>query len=79
MFTYPFEILKPMSEMRRLLLFDGMQGVGKSTMACITAWYMATVGYKTLLLTTGPAGHSSIIPSCNVDHEVKPVDTVPRL
>lgn len=78
-FTYPFEILKPMPEKRRLLLFGGIEGAGKSTMACITAWYMAAVGYRTLLLTADPATHIGIILGCDVDHEVKPVAAVPRL
>ena len=78
-FTYPFEVLKPMPEKKRLLLFAGMEGVGKNTMASITAWYMAAVGYRTLLLTADPAVHIGIILGCDVGHEVKPVATVPRL
>lgn len=78
-FTYPFEVLKPVPGKRRLILFGGMEGAGKSTMACITAWYMAAVGYRTLLLTADPTAHVGIILGCDVDHEVKPVAAVPRL
>ena len=78
-FTYPFEVLKPMPEKRRLLLFGGMEGVGKSTMACIATWYMAAVCYRTLLLTADPAARIGIILGCDVGHDVKPVAAVPRL
>ncbi len=39
------------------LFFTGKGGVGKTTISCITALYIAQKGFKTLLVTTDPAAH----------------------
>jgi arsenite/tail-anchored protein-transporting ATPase len=39
----------------RYIFFSGKGGVGKSTMSCATALWLATSGHKTLLVTTDPA------------------------
>ena len=44
--------------MAKLILFTGKGGVGKSTTSAATAYYWATKGYKTLLVSSDPA-HST--------------------
>jgi arsenite-transporting ATPase len=42
---------------RRTIFFTGKGGVGKTVASCISAVWLASHGYKTLLLTTDPAAH----------------------
>jgi arsenite-transporting ATPase len=42
---------------RRTIFFTGKGGVGKTVSSCISAVWLASQGYKTLLLTTDPAAH----------------------
>lgn len=42
---------------RKNIFFAGKGGVGKTSMACITAIHTSQKGYKTLLMTTDPAAH----------------------
>lgn len=53
----PADLLLPRPGARRRIFFAGKGGVGKTTMACTSALYMANQGYKTLLVTTDPAAH----------------------
>jgi len=39
------------------IFITGKGGVGKTTLSCIAALYISQKGFKTLLLTTDPAGH----------------------
>jgi arsenite-transporting ATPase len=41
----------------KAIFFTGKGGVGKTTISCISALYIAEKGYKTLLVTTDPAAH----------------------
>lgn len=41
----------------KALFFTGKGGVGKTTISCIAAIYIALKGFKTLLVTTDPAAH----------------------
>ncbi|HEC97188.1 MAG TPA: arsenic-transporting ATPase [Nitrospirae bacterium] len=41
----------------KAIFFTGKGGVGKTTISCITALYIAQKGFKTLLVTTDPAAH----------------------
>ncbi|MEW6107781.1 MAG: TRC40/GET3/ArsA family transport-energizing ATPase [Nitrospirota bacterium] len=41
----------------KAIFFTGKGGVGKTSMSCITALYIAQKGVKTLLVTTDPAAH----------------------
>jgi arsenite-transporting ATPase len=45
----------------RFIFFSGKGGVGKSTMSCATAVWLAEKGYNTLLVTTDPAPNLSDI------------------
>jgi arsenite-transporting ATPase len=59
-------VLMEKPDMERLLLprrgtravfFTGKGGVGKTSISCIAALYVAQKGFKTLLVTTDPAAH----------------------
>lgn len=50
-------LLYPKQGQRKNIFFSGKGGVGKTSVACITAVHTAGRGYKTLLLTTDPAAH----------------------
>jgi arsenite-transporting ATPase len=63
----------------RYLFFSGKGGVGKSTMSCATAVWLAGKGFKTLLVTTDPAPNLSDIFGQNIGHKVTPIDMVPNL
>ena len=41
----------------KALFFTGKGGVGKTTISCIVALYIAQNGFKTLIVTTDPAAH----------------------
>jgi arsenite-transporting ATPase len=67
------------SEKTRYVFFTGKGGVGKSTVACMTALHMAEKGFKTLILTTDPASHLEAIFEQKVDHEPRAIKGVPTL
>ncbi len=64
---------------RRTVFFAGKGGVGKTVASCITAVWLARLGYKTLLLTTDPAAHLGDVLDTPVGDEVAPVDGQPNL
>jgi len=78
-FTFPFNIYKPVIHKTRLLLIGGKEGVGKSTLACVTAYYMSMLGYNTLLLTADPTAHIGIMLGSEIPPRVESVPAVPRL
>ncbi len=45
------------SSQTKAIFFTGKGGVGKTSISCITALYIARKGIKTLLVTTDPAAH----------------------
>jgi arsenite-transporting ATPase len=63
----------------RYLFFMGKGGVGKSTLASLTAVYLANRGFKTLLLTTDPASHLHNILGQEVGHEPTEIKGVASL
>ena len=66
-------------EKTRFVFITGKGGVGKSTIASITAIYLADQGYKTLVLTTDPAAHLQAIFEQPVTHEPSPIHGIPNL
>ncbi|MDA8235670.1 MAG: TRC40/GET3/ArsA family transport-energizing ATPase [Clostridia bacterium] len=50
-------LLMPQKGQTRAMFFAGKGGVGKTTVSCITALWLAKQGVKTLLITTDPAAH----------------------
>jgi len=63
----------------RFLFFSGKGGVGKSTMSCATAVWLAGQGYKTMLVTTDPAPNLSDIFAQDIGHKITPINKVPNL
>jgi arsenite-transporting ATPase len=72
-------LLRPGGTGVRQVFFAGKGGVGKTTMACLTAVHAAREGYRTLLITTDPAGHIGSVLGKIVGDQVAPVDGVPGL
>lgn len=50
-------LIYPRDGIRKNIFFAGKGGVGKTSMACVTAVQTSMKGYKTLLMTTDPAAH----------------------
>lgn len=63
----------------RFIFFSGKGGVGKSTMSCATAVWLAKNGYKTLLVTTDPAPNLSDIFSQKIGHRIAEINDVKNL
>jgi arsenite-transporting ATPase len=57
----------------KFIFFSGKGGVGKSTMSCATAVWLAKAGYKTLLVTTDPAPNLADIFGQTIGHHVTPI------
>jgi len=64
---------------RKNIFFSGKGGVGKTSMACITAVETARKGYKTLLLTTDPAAHIGNVLDQPIGDEITAVEGVDNL
>jgi arsenite/tail-anchored protein-transporting ATPase len=69
----------PRDEKTRFIFFSGKGGVGKSTMSCATAVWLAGKGYKTLLVTTDPAPNLSDIFNQPIGHQVTPIKGIHNL
>ena len=63
----------------KFIFFSGKGGVGKSTMSCSTAVWLANQGYKTLLVTTDPAPNLSDIFNQEVGHRVTKINNIQNL
>ncbi|MCY0897494.1 MAG: ArsA family ATPase [Firmicutes bacterium] len=72
-------MLSPSVQDIRRLFFSGKGGVGKTTLATITAVAAAEAGYRTLLVTTDPAVHIGWVLQTTVSHRVQEVEFVPNL
>ncbi len=72
-------LLRPSAKGTRQVFFAGKGGVGKTTVACLTAVHAARQGYQTLLLTTDPAAHTGSVLGKVVTDQVRPVDGVSGL
>jgi arsenite-transporting ATPase len=64
---------------QRFIFFSGKGGVGKSTMSCATAVWLARQGYRTLLVTTDPAPNLSDIFGQTIGHKVTSIHGVENL
>ncbi len=53
----------------KVIFFTGKGGVGKTTVSCIAALYIAEKGVKTLLVTTDPAAHTGEVLDMKVGGE----------
>lgn len=63
----------------KFIFFSGKGGVGKSTMSCATAIWLAKNGYKTLLVTTDPAPNLSDIFGQQIGHNITAINNVENL
>jgi arsenite-transporting ATPase len=72
------ELLRPNGQ-TKAIFFTGKGGVGKTTVSCAAAFYLASEGYKTLLLTTDPASHIGEVLSQHVRDTIQPVQGVNNL
>ncbi len=63
----------------KFLFFSGKGGVGKSTMSCATAVWLAKKGYKTIIVTTDPAPNLSDIFGQDIGHKITPINGVDNL
>lgn len=63
----------------KFIFFSGKGGVGKSTMSCATAVWLAKKGYKTLIVTTDPAPNLSDIFGQQIGHKITAINNVENL
>ena len=68
------KILYPVKGQQKNIFFSGKGGVGKTSMACITAVETAAKGFKTLLLTTDPASHIGSVLDCPITDHITNVE-----
>ncbi|WP_135822224.1 arsenical pump-driving ATPase [Halostella litorea] len=73
------EVVEPTGEETEFVFFSGKGGVGKSTVSCATAAWLADNGYETLLVTTDPAPNLSDIFEQEIGHEVTGIRNVENL
>ncbi len=73
------ELIEPKGKDVKFIFFSGKGGVGKSTMSCATALWLAKKGYKTLLVTTDPAPNLSDIFSQKIGHHITPIHGIENL
>jgi arsenite/tail-anchored protein-transporting ATPase len=73
------KLLVPEKGGQKYIIFAGKGGVGKTSMACVTAVATARAGCRTLLLTTDPAAHIGNVLDRPVSAEVTPVEGVENL
>ena len=73
------EVVEPSGDDTEFVFFSGKGGVGKSTVSCATATWLAGNDYETLLVTTDPAPNLSDIFGQSIGHEVTAIDGVENL
>ena len=73
------DVVVPKTKEVKFIFFSGKGGVGKSTMSCATAVWLAQEGYKTLLVTTDPAPNLSDIFSQEIGHHITPINGIDNL
>jgi len=72
-------LIEPEKGKTKFIFFSGKGGVGKSTMSCATAVWLARKGYKTLIVTTDPAPNLGDIFEQEIGHRIIAIDKVPNL
>lgn len=61
------------------LFFTGKGGVGKTSLACATAVYLAGQGRRILLVSTDPASNVGQVFGVAIGHQITSIDAVPGL
>ena len=72
-------LIEPEAGKTKFIFFSGKGGVGKSTMSCATAVWLARKGYKTLIVTTDPAPNLGDIFGQEIGHHIAAIRNVPNL
>ncbi|WP_253738991.1 arsenical pump-driving ATPase [Halohasta salina] len=72
-------IVEPSGDDTEFVFFSGKGGVGKSTVSCATATWLADNDYNTLLVTTDPAPNLSDIFGQEIGHEVTEIQDIDNL
>ncbi|AUX08079.1 arsenite-transporting ATPase [Halalkaliarchaeum desulfuricum] len=75
----PRELVEPAGDATEFVFFSGKGGVGKSTVSCATAQWLAEEGYDTLLVTTDPAPNLGDIFDQSIGHSVTGIHGVENL
>src|SRR5512136_2279321 len=57
----------------QFIFFAGKGGVGKTTMACATAYHYAQSGHRTLIITTDPASNLADVFESEIGHKITPL------
>src|SRR5512136_203655 len=57
----------------QFIFFAGKGGVGKTTMACATAYHYAQSGHRTLIITTDPASNLADVFESEIGHRITPL------
>ncbi|AOT69234.1 ArsA family ATPase [Geosporobacter ferrireducens] len=73
------KVILPENKKPKLIFFAGKGGVGKTSMSCVTALYLAEKGFKTLLLTTDPASHIGEVFEQPIGDKIQPIAGVENL
>ena len=73
-----FHLLQP-ERATKSVFFAGKAGVGKTVVSCATAYFLASQGYKTLLLTTVPAARVGEVLERPAGEAIQPIADVPNL
>ncbi|MBO4248979.1 TRC40/GET3/ArsA family transport-energizing ATPase (plasmid) [Halomicrobium sp. IBSBa] len=73
------DVVEPNDEDTEFVFFSGKGGVGKSTVSCATATWLADNDYETLLVTTDPAPNLSDIFEQDIGHEVTEINDIDNL
>jgi len=63
----------------RNLFFTGKGGVGKTSMACVSAVLLADRGFRVLLVSTDPASNLEEVFGTQVGSDPTPIETTPNL
>ena len=58
----------------KFYFFSGKGGVGKTTMACASAIYFASLGKKTLIVTTDPASNLADVFEQEIGHKITSIN-----
>jgi len=67
------------SQQSRTIFFAGKGGVGKTSVSCTTAVWLAKQGYKTLLATTDPASHLSQVFEQEIYPDITMIEGINKL
>lgn len=73
------KVILPRNKKPKLIFFAGKGGVGKTSMSCVTAAYLADKGFKTLLLTTDPASHIGDVFEQVIDEKIQELKGIDNL